>query len=286
MAIKGKNKPAKLASGRPPTAQKPHRSLSSKATRTLIRSHHQLQKALADAVKAGNEDAAAVLRMQIEKQGGLQSYQEASLQGQSKDRGGDTSTVLLDWLQSRLKQSDRKLHMLEIGALSTSNACSRSSSFQVTRIDLNSQSRGIEQQDFMARPLPLSDEQKFDIISLSLVVNYVPDVRERGEMLKRTRQFLLSNAKAIAGPATDPPYFPSLFLVLPAPCVTNSRYMDETRLEEIMTSLGFAMVERKLSSKLVYYLWVLKDVLRSSQQYPKSEVNPGKARNNFCIILE
>lgn len=40
----------------------------------------------------------------------------------------------------------------------------------MTRIDLNSQGPGIEKQDFMDRPLPTSDQSRFDILSLSLVL--------------------------------------------------------------------------------------------------------------------
>jgi hypothetical protein len=48
---------------------------------------------------------------------------------------------------------------------------------------------------------------------------------------------------------------PGLFLVLPAPCVTNSRYLDEERLEAMMRGLGYTRVRRKMSLKLVYYFW-------------------------------
>lgn len=282
MTIKGKKS---LTSGRPPSAHKPPKSWSSKATRSLIRSHHQLQKALANAEKSGDEVTANTIRHHIDQKGGLQSYQEASLQGQSKTRGGDTSTILLEWLKPHLPRDKPRLRMLEVGALSTSNACSKSSTFNVTRIDLNSQSDGIEQQDFMARPLPISDEQRFHVISLSLVVNYVPSIQGRGEMLKRTRDFLLSSPSTTA--CSSPAHLPSLFLVLPAPCITNSRYMDEKRLSEIMTSLGFVLAERKLSSKLAYHLWALTGAeIDTNAAFPKIEVNSGGNRNNFCIVLE
>ena len=72
--------------------------------------------------------------------------------------------------------------MLEVGALSTSNACSRSGLFEIERIDLNSQAEGITQQDFMERPLPKDSSEQFEIISLSLVLNYVPDaIGKRGD---------------------------------------------------------------------------------------------------------
>lgn len=299
MAAKKKRKskkPASLSRSRPPTiSRKPPTSLSSKATRTLIRSHHRLHKELANAIAHGDVTTTAKIQAQIEEQGGLEAYQAASITGQRSDRGGDSSKVLMEWLApltSELKKNERteraRLRMLEVGALRKDNSCSRSKLFDVTRIDLHAQEEGILQQDFMQRPLPAVDEERFDIISLSLVLNYVPDAVGRGEMLKRICAFLRT-LQSLKNPFVDQ-YFPSLFLVLPAPCVTNSRYLDEAKLTEIMTSLGFMMIRRKMSAKLVYYLWRYecragrKDVARI-QTFRKEEIRPGGKRNNFAIAL-
>lgn len=277
-----------LSSGRPPSVTKAKASLSSQATRTLIRSHHQLNKQLEVARGKGDEPKIRELEKQIEDLGGLKSYQQASIQGQSNDRGGDSSVVLMKWLEpvrGALSKTESKLRLLEVGALSTTNACSRSGHFDVQRIDLNSQGEGILQQDFMKRPLPEKNAEKFDLISLSLVLNYVPDATGRGEMLKRTCQFLDARHH-LEREAELHSVLPTLFLVLPAPCVTNSRYMDEGRLGEIMTSLGYCMLQRKQTAKLVYYLWQLKG--KPSQKptaFHKKEVNPGAGRNNFSIVL-
>ena len=256
----GKRSGKSLSSGRPPNVTKPKASLSSQATRTLIRSHHQLNKKLETAKSKGNDAEVEELQKQIEALGGLKSYQQASIQGQSNDRGGDSSVVLMKWLEptaDALSKVEPKLRLLEVGALSTSNLCSKSGHFDVQRIDLNSQGDGILQQDFMERPLPESAAEQFDIISLSLVLNYVPDAPGRGDMLKRTCQFLDTRHR-IDRDAAVQAVFPALFLVLPAPCITNSRYMDEGRLGEIMGSLGYVLLQRKQTAKLVYYLWQLK----------------------------
>jgi 25S rRNA (adenine2142-N1)-methyltransferase len=282
-----------LSSGRPPNVTKPKASLSSQATRTLIRSHHQLNKKLEIAKSKGNDAEVEDLQKQIEELGGLKSYQQASIQGQSNDRGGDSSVVLMKWLEPTadvLSKAEPKLRLLEVGALSTSNACSKSGHFDVQRIDLNSQGDGILQQDFMERPLPKSAAEQFDIISLSLVLNYVPDAPGRGEMLKRTCQFLDTRHR-IDRDAAVQAVFPALFLVLPAPCITNSRYMDEGRLGEIMGSLGYVLLQRKQTAKLVYYLWQLKSLpseartKTKTRKFPKKEVNPGAGRNNFSVIV-
>lgn len=175
--------------------------------------------------------------------------------------------------------------MLEVGALSTSNACSKSKLFEVERIDLNSQADGIKQQDFMERPLPMDGKEQFDIISLSLVLNYVPDAAGKGKMLLRTLKFLRKQQY----PEELREFLPSLFLVLPAPCVSNSRYMDEAKLQAIMESLGYIQVKKKLSNKLIYYLWRLDTsglAIRKPVVFKKEELRTGASRNNFSIVLK
>ncbi|KAK3619519.1 25S rRNA (adenine2142-N1)-methyltransferase [Elasticomyces elasticus] len=280
---------AKLANGRPPTATKPQASLSHKKTRDQIRSHHVLNKQLAAAEAKGDDVEADELKKRIEDLGGLKSYQLASLQGQAKDRGGDSSTVLMEWLKplaAQMAKREQKIRLLEVGALSTANACSKSGLFDIERIDLYSQAEGILQQDFMERPLPDSDKSQFDIISLSLVLNFVPDPEGRGQMLRRTCQFLNKHARRAFGEELQAVY-PALFLVLPAPCIVNARYINEERLTTMMSTLGYVMLERKLTSNLVYYLWQLRDKPRKDfQDFPKKQVNPGAGRNNFCVVLK
>ncbi|KAK8199724.1 putative methyltransferase-domain-containing protein [Phyllosticta capitalensis] len=274
--------------------------LSAKTTASIIRTHHQLQKAHAQAVKAGDTTKAAEIQKQIDANGGLKKYQIASITGQSAERGGDSSRLLVEWLEDLRLPSATKVtgsnngggsakrayDVLEVGALSTTNACSQRRYLSVTRIDLHSQSPGIQQQDFMARPLPKSDAERFDIISLSLVLNYVPDAEGRGEMLKRICQFLRAPSERDES-QEEPLLTPCLFFVLPAPCVTNSRYLDGPRLLRIMESLGFVLLREKVTSKLVYQLWKWAGKPDGRpQKFAKVEVNPGAKRNNFCVVLK
>lgn len=282
-----------LKHGRPPLSRTgaPRLAMSAKATRTLIRSHHELERALAKAERQGDDDKITTVKKKLEQQGGLELYQQASLQGQSRDRGGDTSRLLLDWLRPDLDRLDkgRKLRMLEIGALSTKNQCSRSPRLNVSRIDLHAQEPGILHQDFMKRPLPTCKDERFDIISLSLVLNYVPTPEGRGEMLRRTVDFMLEPCAAMATdkPAPSESRLPALFLVLPAPCVTNSRYLDESGLNNIMTLLGYKVSQRKCSPKLISFLytWNGSEEVQERHKVVKKEVSPGAKRNNFCIVL-
>ncbi|KAL4974298.1 putative methyltransferase-domain-containing protein [Aspergillus desertorum] len=277
-------RPVLLSRTRPPTAQKKHAALSAKATRTLIRCHHTLLKKRAQALKLGDQALVDKLDAQIQANGGLESYQIASKLGQSLDRGGDSSRVLVDWISPRLdalRNTSLKLRVLEVGALSTENACSQHKHLDVTRIDLNSQEPGILKQDFMKRQLPLSDNERFHLISLSLVLNYVPDPVDRGEMLKRCVHFLTREPP----PGSPTPIVPRLFLVLPAPCINNSRYLTQQRLQDILTSLGFSLEEDKQTTKLVYQLWEY-DGTCQPKQFKKELLNPGKTRNNFAIVVK
>ena len=302
-AKKGKYKKVHLMSHtRPPTYQA-QTSLSSRVTRKLIRSHHTLQKQLSSALSSNNDELATLLKAQLNESGGLQTYQRASMTGQSSERGGDSSRVLMEWLACVIPKSDSKsliagvtstnaqelkYKLLEVGALSPYNACSRSKLFQIQRIDLHSQHASILEQDFMSRPVPSADDlehEGFDLVSLSLVVNFVPDAAGRGEMLKRVRRFLRNTGKDNEDEQQQA-FFPGLFLVLPSSCVENSRYLDEKRLETIMRSLGYVLLRRKMSNKLVYYFWKYEaEPLARSIVFKKEEVRKGGGRNNFAIVL-
>lgn len=291
MAPKKKSRPRLLSSTRPSNAR-PRPSLSSQKARTLVRTHHTLRKQLSNALAQGDDRDAVRLKAEIEASGGLRKYQEASIIGQSAERGGDTSKVLMEWLMgitssARLVEAHYKLRMLEVGALKPDNACSRSGLFEMQRIDLHSQHPDIEQQDFMQMQLPKPEtlcEQGYNLVSLSLVVNFVGDPTQRGDMLKRVGSFLrpyTGGREDLAG------YAPALFLVLPASCVTNSRYLDEERLERIMESIGYKRAKRKLSSKLVYYLWRYEQRnINMARVFKKEQLRSGSSRNNFAIVLQ
>ncbi|KAB8078006.1 putative methyltransferase-domain-containing protein [Aspergillus leporis] len=276
-------KPLLPSHTRPPTVKAKYATLSSKATRNLIRSHHRLLKRRAQALEAQDEVLVGKLDAQIQENGGLESYQLASRLGQSLERGGDSSKVLVDWISpqlSQLKDTDSKLRVLEVGALSTKNACSMNQYLDVTRIDLNSQEPGILKQDFMEMPLPHDATDQFHIISLSLVLNYVPDAIGRGEMLKRCVAFL--KKPPLPGSFLSAP---GLFLVLPIACVKNSRYLTESRLQDILSSMGFVLTKTKETTKLIFQLWEHSQEFEL-KSFKKDILRPGKTRNNFAIVVK
>lgn len=273
------------------------RRKSSKATRTLINKHHQLQKSRAAALAADDHSLVEDLDSQLEKLGGLEAYQAASLTGQDRDRGGDSSEKLVEWLRKyKLLVSSRTregLRVLEVGALSSKNAISGmigKGVGTVKRIDLHSQEPGvIEEADFMTFPVPSANVDKYDVLSLSLVLNYVPDVAQRGEMLLRTTRYL-RQSQATAdqnGTSEKPSPLPCLFMVLPLPCLNNSRYMTDQRFVSIMYSLGYELIDHHESQKLSYMLFRWDGSRRVVRRaFKKVEINPGRTRNNFAVVLD
>ncbi|KAK5091966.1 25S rRNA (adenine2142-N1)-methyltransferase [Exophiala xenobiotica] len=271
------------------------RRKSSKATRNLINKHHQLHKSRAAAVAAGDHKHVGEIDGQLQQLGGLEAYQAASLTGQDKDRGGDSSERLVEWLRkynlvgpTRTKLG---LRVLEVGALSSQNAISRMVGKGVEivkRIDLNSQEPNvIEKADFMTFPISDACAVKYDIVSLSLVLNYVPDAAGRGEMLRRTTSFLRRQGTIDSTTAVDAPSpLPCLFAVMPLPCLTNSRYMTHNHFVSIMNSLGYEILERHESQKLSYTLFRWhSDKQETRKTFKKVEINPGRMRNNFAVVM-
>jgi len=145
-------------------------------------------------------------------------------------------------------------------------------------------------------------EREYDVLSLSLVLNYVPDAKARGDMLRRTTAFFetFSSSNAVlvngsnGGDKAEADVLPCLFLVLPLPCVQNSRYLTTEHLKAILNSLGYTNLHEKITRKLYYSLWRY-DGLPARREWSsgggqttfrKKEINLGAGRNNFCIVLD
>lgn len=156
---------------------------------TLLKRKAQLEESLREAKSASARQELATIAQEIEDLGGLEAYQIASTLGQAEERGGDSSKVLVEWLHE-LKAAPKEsgaapLKMLEIGALRADNFAARQPWIKNTPIDLNSRHPDIQAQDFLARPRPRSDDDRFDLISCSLVLNFVPSPSDRGGFVNR-----------------------------------------------------------------------------------------------------
>jgi 25S rRNA (adenine2142-N1)-methyltransferase len=75
--------------------------------------------------------------------------------------------------------TDLAHRVLEVGALKPDNYASCSSWMDVTPIDLHSRHPSILEQDFLSMDED-ENKEKWDLVCLSLVVNFVPDPKDRG----------------------------------------------------------------------------------------------------------
>ncbi|KAI3632141.1 hypothetical protein MIR68_009977 [Amoeboaphelidium protococcarum] len=243
-------------------------------TQRIISRFHVLKKQMQRC--AGDDKEMARLQKEIESLGGMDAYQKASLLGQSKQRGGDSSKWLIKALPRGIKPADgTRLRLLDVGALEDNYQRYRSW-LQVTAIDLNPQNAFVQKFDFMEYRLPDQRDinEHFDILCLSLVLNFVPDHAQRGEMLRKAVLHLKAGGY--------------LFIVLPRPCVDNSRYFDKDLLHQLLESLGFVTEQEHTSPKLYYGLYRLMKKVPPQQWQcsSKSEIKTGDRLNNFCITLK
>ena len=202
-------------------------------------------------------------------------YQRASL------KGGKNNSH--SWFISQLKRfranCSTALKLLDVGAINGETFQKHSHWIDISCIDLNPQSVCVVKQDFMARPMPTSDSGKFHVVSLSLVVNFLPSNSLRGEMLRRSRHFLLPGGL--------------LYVVLPLHCITNSRYLTHDHFTHLVTEgIGqFLLTDYRFSKKLAFYVFTH---IPTSETTLEKTHNPQKKRllaegpsmNNFCITLD
>lgn len=229
-----------------------------KSTRKLISKFHNLQKQL---ISCEGETEKASINAEIEALGGLPIYQIASLKGSKKN---NSQKFLLDNILTT-----REYKLLDVGAITGEIYTNKI--FSVTAIDLNSQNPKVLKQDFFERPIPAQID-KFDIISLCLVLNYVPTPSRRGDMLE-----LCASHLKLEG---------ILYLVLPLPCITNSRYFNNQKMIELMTMLGYDLLKHHNSKKLAFYLFKRSREISTPQHFKKRLLNSdGPGKNNFTITL-
>jgi 25S rRNA (adenine2142-N1)-methyltransferase len=83
-----------------------------------------------------------------------------------------------------------------------------------------------------------------------------------------------------------------LFIVLPLPCVTNSRYTTVESFNTLVADVGFELMHErwKPNGKVAYWLWRWREhpaPARDLRRWNKKTLrNDGKTRNNFAILLE
>ncbi|BEI91728.1 uncharacterized protein CcaverHIS019_0405480 [Cutaneotrichosporon cavernicola] len=208
-------------------------SASHKVTQSTISTFHTLLKRRKGIERQLKSSASSEQHQALEKElknidrqadeiGGLEAYQQASTLGQSSQRGGDSSHVLIKWL------------------------------------------KGVRASTAWGVPL-------------RLVLNFVPDPKERGRMLRLCRAHLLPQPSSM------------LFIVLPFPCVSNSRYTTAESFKQLVTALGFKLEREQWRphGKVAYWLFRWCSTTDDVSQFKKKRIlNDGPTRNNFTILVE
>jgi 25S rRNA (adenine2142-N1)-methyltransferase len=193
----------------PVTVAERHGSSSTPRTsRTVIRKFHTLLKQQ----KSAQGDTLTSVNHELEKLGGLEKYQHMSSIGQGTDRGGGSEKVLIGWVKQMGWADQKHRHvrfvyteqystdltpagldryytplvfsptrLLDVGAVKPDNYHSCASWIDATPIDLHSRHPSILEQDFLCMDQERHREA-WDIISLSLVLNFVPDGKDRGTL--------------------------------------------------------------------------------------------------------
>ncbi|KAF7295257.1 25S rRNA adenine-N(1) methyltransferase [Mycena indigotica] len=271
-----------------------HQNSSSKpeSTRHVIRAYHGLLKKRMALQNRPSRDPEVLedleqVQAQIDQLGGLESYQHMSAIGQGHDRGGGSERIAIDWFkevfkpprttscrydiyspfQSLLSPS----RLLEVGALKPDNYRSCRSWMKTTPIDLHSRHADILEQDFLTMD-ETENLGKWDAISLSLVLNFVPEARDRGRMLSLAHRFLVPEGL--------------LFLVLPLPCVSNSRYLTIDHLQLLLNldspRRSILSAEHTMQLKILHF----NDVYRCAPQ----KLTPGSPETidvtQFAALLD
>ncbi|EEB07892.1 fungal protein [Schizosaccharomyces japonicus yFS275] len=239
----------------------------------LIRHYHVLLKRK-EQLKQRKANPKEIQKVQSELDMlGIDAYQKASQNGQNKRRGGDSSVILVEYVKSqKYPKTVYPIDLLEIGCVSIDNKCSTSKLFRVDRIDLHSTHPLIKQQDILERT---PSEGMYGCISCSLVLNFAPP---------ETRGDILLHCTRLLKPPTE--QMKSLFfLVLPAPCVLNSRYMSLETISKMMEDLGLFTVYTKTTAKIVYLIYEYRKEPKSVIVWKKKELFKGATRNNFFIPL-
>ena len=104
-------------------------------------------------------------------------------------------------------------------------------------IDVRSCDPAVEQIDFFDVPVVSG---AYDVVVCVMVVNCVPDVTRRAEMLVRCRDHLRPGGL--------------LFFAVPSRCVDMSAFLSRPLLEGLLDALGFETFEQRQTPKISFYI--------------------------------
>lgn len=258
--------------------RRPPAPIATEHARAISR-YHALEKQIARATKSEKE----ALLAEQQALGGLETYQNQSTTGGAVLRGGESSK----WCSKILMELwplSRRIQLLDVGAIAGTAYAKWKHKFDVTSIDIQPRAPQVIPSDFFDFPLPTKEEERFDVVGLSLVINFVGDLSKRGDMLLHAHKYLRRGGY--------------VYVVLPLPCLTNSRYMTHDHFASLVRATGYDVVRNEDSHRLTR--WLLQEAeprtdIRSDTDvrrafwdgsvFAKRQLRPGAQRNNFCILL-
>lgn len=201
------------------------------------------------------------------------AYQEQSLRGAE---GFD----VCKWVEMTLTRiGDTKGRtLLDVGAINSLRYEAGVSPLHLASsraIDLHvlDKSSAVEEADFLE--LNIGKEQ-YDIVVLSLVVNFEPDPRRRGEMMLKANGLLRSSDYGLC------------FFVLPKACFEHSRYFSYELFAGLCTDAGFEVVDDWTTVTERLSMLVLKRVSRPlGKGFPRKKVFTDNGNyNNYTMIIK
>eukprot|EP00033_Pygsuia_biforma_P003227 GCRY01003539.1.p1 GENE.GCRY01003539.1~~GCRY01003539.1.p1 ORF type:complete len:263 (+),score=28.81 GCRY01003539.1:129-917(+) len=244
-----------------------NKQIKKKESREIIMKYHTLQKQLDQAL---DDKEKQKIQSQLEELGGIRVYQDASVDGHTRRSSHFNAAK---WVVDRLKahqllSKEKKLNLLDVGSL-CNHFSNFPNDFTVFAIDLEPRHPSVQKADFFDLNL---ENDSFDVIVLSLVVNFVGTKEKRGEMLKRSAAALCEGGH--------------LFSIMPRPCFENSRYITNDLFIQLCVSLDLFLLEQKHTTKLSFHVFE-KSVKREHSSLTRSTkiMRSGGNRNNFNIVL-
>ena len=235
--------------------------------------------------KASEPGRAKEIDAEIEKLGGLKEYQRLSLGGEVAGKFESS-----DWVVAEIRkrfQSDTRLKLLDVGAIrhrypaQDARLASKNITLEATSIDLVSEDPLVVKEDFFNFAQRKNLWGKFDVVVMSLVLNFVASPQERGRMLQMASRLLKRGG--------------FMFLVLPNAAIANSRYLKFKLLARILSRVGLPIAENgaahRVTEKLFFATCQRGEEVRgvngfeAQALYKRALCRGGDTRNNFCILL-
>lgn len=273
-----------------PLAPPPLKSL--KRARQVTSAFHSATRQLDDAIARGDSQAAATAREAVEAVGGREAYQAASAAATGRHKVASrfvwSHLTRLGFREKKTsaKEKEKQLpRLLEIGAINTQLL--QTPWLQVRSVDLRAPPSSASSSSGVASPndkkrkrieaidffdtSKLPQENSFNVVVCSMVLNCLTTPGQRGEMLRGIRRHLRfeeeegdgddeeeeeeSAAAVEAEEARRESKRGLAFIMLPRRCVEASRACDWSRFERCMARAGLGEVlARKASAKVAFWL--------------------------------